>query len=184
MDGARGLGRIIRATHRTDGRREGRPGGRDLVRPRGRDATDRHDRWGHRPAHLAEHARADDRVGILLRRGGIHRSEADEIRAAALGVAGLGRVVRREPDRQIRSEQASSLLDGQVVLAQMDAVGAEREGELGVIVHATERQRYYEALKNSLPTLVQMMTESINNGLASVEKRLDEHESRVRGFTA
>lgn len=57
-----------------------------------------------------------------------------------------------------------------------------RAGHPPAIVHSTERQRYYEALKNSLPTLIQMITESINNGLASVEKRLDEHDTRVRSF--
>jgi len=58
-----------------------------------------------------------------------------------------------------------------------------RSGHPPAIVHSTERQRYYEALKSSLPTLIQMITESITNGLASVEKRLDEHETKVRSFT-
>lgn len=59
-----------------------------------------------------------------------------------------------------------------------------RSGHPPAIIHSTERQRYYEALKSSLPTLIQMITESINNGLASIEKRLDEHETRVRSFGA
>src|SRR5690606_11596818 len=33
------------------------------------------------------------------------------------------------------------------------------------IVHLTERQRYYEALKSSQPTLVDMLTEAIDNSL-------------------
>src|SRR5690606_24657929 len=33
------------------------------------------------------------------------------------------------------------------------------------IIHSTERQRYYEALRSSLPTLVTMISEAINNGL-------------------
>jgi DNA repair exonuclease SbcCD ATPase subunit len=57
-----------------------------------------------------------------------------------------------------------------------------RSGLPPAIIHSTERQRYYEALKSSLPTLVTMVNEAINNGLASIEKRLDEHESRVRPF--
>ncbi len=50
------------------------------------------------------------------------------------------------------------------------------------IIHSTERQRYYEALKGSLPTVVQMVNESIQNGLQSVEKKLDEQETRKRTF--
>ncbi|MCK6535716.1 MAG: Fic family protein [Polyangiaceae bacterium] len=59
-----------------------------------------------------------------------------------------------------------------------------RAGHPPAIIHSTERQRYYEALKSSLPTLIQMITESITNGLASIEKRLDERDSRLRSFTA
>lgn len=46
------------------------------------------------------------------------------------------------------------------------------------ILHSTERQRYYEALKGSASTILQMVQESVENALASVEKLLDEHESR------
>jgi Fic family protein len=49
-----------------------------------------------------------------------------------------------------------------------------RAGHPPAIVHSTERQRYYEALKSSLPTIVVMVNESILNALQSVEKRLDE----------
>ena len=38
-------------------------------------------------------------------------------------------------------------------------------------------QRYYEAVRSSLPTLVTMVNEAINNGLLSIEKRLEEHAS-------
>ena len=57
-----------------------------------------------------------------------------------------------------------------------------RAGYPPAIIHSTERQRYYEALKSSLPTIVQMVRDSIMNGMQSVEKRLDEQESRVRAF--
>ena len=59
-----------------------------------------------------------------------------------------------------------------------------RAGHPPAIIHSTERQRYYEALKSSLPTLVQMITESLNNGLAGIEKRLDDHETRGRPVPA
>ncbi|HEY3498005.1 MAG TPA: Fic family protein [Polyangiaceae bacterium] len=54
-----------------------------------------------------------------------------------------------------------------------------RGGYPPAIVHSTERQRYYEALKGSLPIIIQLVNESISNALASIEKRLDEHEARV-----
>ncbi len=51
-----------------------------------------------------------------------------------------------------------------------------------VIIHSTERQRYYEALKGNLPAIFQMATDAITNGLQSIEKKLDEEESRARAF--
>ncbi len=50
------------------------------------------------------------------------------------------------------------------------------------IVHSTERQRYYEALRGSLPTIVAMVNESITNALASIEKKLDERDTKLRTF--
>ena len=55
-----------------------------------------------------------------------------------------------------------------------------RSGHPPAIVHSTERQRYYEALRGALPTLIQMVTESILNGLVSIEKLLDEQELKTR----
>lgn len=59
-----------------------------------------------------------------------------------------------------------------------------RGGYPPAIVHSTERQRYYEALKGQLPVILQLVNESISNALASIEKRLDEHESRAPGAAA
>lgn len=53
-----------------------------------------------------------------------------------------------------------------------------RNGYPPAIVHSTERQRYYEALKGSSATMTQIVQESIENNLASVEKLLDQHESQ------
>ena len=52
-----------------------------------------------------------------------------------------------------------------------------RAGLPPVIVHSTERQRYYDALRGSLPTIVQMISDSMRNAMASIEKVLDEEES-------
>jgi Fic family protein len=54
-----------------------------------------------------------------------------------------------------------------------------RAGHPPAIVHSTERQRYYESLRGSLPSLIQMVTESILNALISIEKLLDEHDMKV-----
>jgi hypothetical protein len=49
-----------------------------------------------------------------------------------------------------------------------------RGGYPPAIVHSTERQRYYEALKGQLPVIIQLVNESIQNALGSIEKRLDD----------
>lgn len=59
-----------------------------------------------------------------------------------------------------------------------------RSGLPPSIIHSTERQRYYEALKGSATTVLQMVQESVENALASVEKLLDEHETRKRAFVS
>lgn len=55
-----------------------------------------------------------------------------------------------------------------------------RSGLPPAIIHSTERQRYYEALKGSAIIVLQMVQEAVDNSLASVEKLLDEHETRAR----
>ncbi|MCC6525619.1 MAG: Fic family protein, partial [Polyangiaceae bacterium] len=58
-----------------------------------------------------------------------------------------------------------------------------RAGLPAAIIHATERQRYYEALKAPAPSaIVQMLRDAVENSLASIEKLLDEHETNTRGF--
>jgi Fic family protein len=56
-----------------------------------------------------------------------------------------------------------------------------RGGYPPAIVHSTERQRYYEALKGSSAVMTQIVQESIENNLGSVEKLLEMHESK--GYT-
>ena len=55
-----------------------------------------------------------------------------------------------------------------------------RSGYPPAIVHSTERQRYYDALKGSSAAMTQIVQEAIDNNLASVEKLLETHESRSR----
>jgi hypothetical protein len=56
-----------------------------------------------------------------------------------------------------------------------------RNGYPPAIVHSTERQRYYEALKGSSATMTQIVQEAIENNLGSVEKLLEAYESK--GYT-
>jgi Fic family protein len=56
-----------------------------------------------------------------------------------------------------------------------------RAGLPPVIIHSTERQRYYDALRGSLPTIVHMVGESMKNSLASIEKVLDEEGLQPTG---
>jgi Fic family protein len=59
-----------------------------------------------------------------------------------------------------------------------------RGGYEPAIIHSTERQRYYEALKGSAAAILHMVTEAEENGLASIEKLLDEHETNTRSFVS
>jgi hypothetical protein len=52
-----------------------------------------------------------------------------------------------------------------------------RAGYPPAIIHPTERQRYYEALKGQLPIVLQMANDSIINALLSIEKRFDEYDA-------
>lgn len=54
-----------------------------------------------------------------------------------------------------------------------------RSGYPPAIVHSTERQRYYDALKGSNTAMTQIVQESIDNNLASVEKMLETYENRT-----
>jgi hypothetical protein len=54
-----------------------------------------------------------------------------------------------------------------------------RVGYPPAIIHSTERQRYYEALKGSLATIITMVNDSITNGLVSIEKLLDDYERKT-----
>lgn len=50
------------------------------------------------------------------------------------------------------------------------------------IIHSSERQRYYDAIKASSQLTLQMVQESVESSLSSITKLLDEHETRSRSF--
>jgi hypothetical protein len=51
-----------------------------------------------------------------------------------------------------------------------------RSGYPPAIIHSTERQRYYDALKGSSAAMNQIVQEAIENNLTSVEKLVDSYE--------
>jgi Fic family protein len=53
-----------------------------------------------------------------------------------------------------------------------------RSGYPPAIIHSTDRQRYYEALKGSSATMNVIVQEAIDNNLASIEKLLEGYETR------
>ena len=53
-----------------------------------------------------------------------------------------------------------------------------RSGYPPAIIHSTDRQRYYEALKGSSATMNVIVQEAIDNNLASIEKLLESYETR------
>ncbi|PKN31615.1 MAG: hypothetical protein CVU63_23000, partial [Deltaproteobacteria bacterium HGW-Deltaproteobacteria-20] len=57
-----------------------------------------------------------------------------------------------------------------------------RAGYPPAIIHSTERQRYYEALKGAPLAITHMVEEALENSIASIEKYLDERTTRVRSF--
>jgi hypothetical protein len=57
-----------------------------------------------------------------------------------------------------------------------------RAGYPPAIIHSTDRQRYYDALKGSALIINNMVQEAIENALSSIEKLLDEYETRTRSF--
>jgi Fic family protein len=52
-----------------------------------------------------------------------------------------------------------------------------RSGYPPAIIHSTERQRYYEALKGSSATMHTIVQDAIENSLASIEKLLDQYDA-------
>jgi Fic family protein len=58
-----------------------------------------------------------------------------------------------------------------------------RSGFPPSIIHSTDRQRYYEALKGSSATMNVIVQEAIDNNLASIEKLLEGYETRGQSGT-
>jgi len=59
-----------------------------------------------------------------------------------------------------------------------------RSGYPPAIIHAKERQGYYEALKGEPNRILRIVQDSVEDGLASIEKLLDEQETKKRPFVS
>jgi Fic family protein len=55
-----------------------------------------------------------------------------------------------------------------------------RSGYPPAIIHSTERQRYYDALKGSSATMHSIVQDAMENSLASIEKLLDLYDTKPR----
>jgi Fic family protein len=53
-----------------------------------------------------------------------------------------------------------------------------RQGYPPAIIHSTERQRYYEALKGASATMYSIVQDAMENSLASIEKLLDTYDGK------
>ena len=53
-----------------------------------------------------------------------------------------------------------------------------RSGYPPAVIHSTERQRYYEALKGSSATMYSIVQDAIENSLSSIEKLIGAYDSR------
>jgi Fic family protein len=53
-----------------------------------------------------------------------------------------------------------------------------RSGYPPAIIHSTERQRYYEALKGASAIMHSIVQDAIENSLASIEKLLDQYDTK------
>jgi Fic family protein len=53
-----------------------------------------------------------------------------------------------------------------------------RSGYPPAIIHSTERQRYYEALKGSSATMHTIVQDAMENSLASIEKLLEQYDAQ------
>jgi Fic family protein len=56
-----------------------------------------------------------------------------------------------------------------------------RSGYPPAIIHSTERQRYYEALKGSSATMYSIVQDAIENSLSSIERLLDQYDTKRAG---
>jgi Fic family protein len=59
-----------------------------------------------------------------------------------------------------------------------------RSGYPPAVIHSTERQRYYEALKGSSATMYSIVQDAIENSLASIEKLIGNYEPVPPSYSA
>lgn len=99
-------------------------------------------------AHAAQGVEAEGGVGVLLCAGVEDGAEGDVVERKMRGFDGLGDGVCGVADDEVCAEQAARGDGVEVVLAEMDAVCAEGEGDVGTVVddeaHVRVRAHYVE----------------------------------------
>lgn len=83
-----------------------------------------------------------DEFGEVLGFGGEDGSDADVVRAVAERLFGLWEGVRGESDEAIRSDDFSSIGDGEFVLSDMDSIGIDEHGDIGTVVDNEGRSEF------------------------------------------
>jgi Fic family protein len=68
---------------------------------------------------------------------------------------------------------------GKVSRLLMNAI-LMREGQLPAVLHAIERQRYYESLRQPPEALVELVTESLTRTVKSAEKMIEDHREQKK----
>ncbi len=170
----RGL-RVVRLADGADDRaepraRRGHRGGVGQL-----DPADRDDRQLHPAHHLGERGEAHRRVGALLRASVEDGPETEQRGPGARALERLGERVRREADREPRREAARQRR-GQVVLAEVDAVGVREEREIDPIVHdegdaCGVRERAELAGEGEARGVGQALGAELQDGAATGERR-------------
>jgi len=99
-----------------------------------RDPTNCYDRAPRQTTNLFERIDADDRIGSLFARRFEHRTERNEVRARCHRCQRLGFVVGRHANRH-GSDDAASVRDRQIFLAQVQSIGSYELRDVSAVVH-------------------------------------------------
>ena len=70
----------------------------------------------------------------FLDRRGEYRPDAQVVGALALGLEGLSQGGTGHPHQQVRRQQGAGLGDGNIILAEVDAVGFAQDGDVELVV--------------------------------------------------
>src|SRR5262249_44215843 len=127
--------RVGGADQRGDHRDRVGAGGAHVRGGVGGDAADGDDRTGDRGAYGAHQVEPACGEGVRLARGSVDRADAEVVGTGRGAGAGLVEGVRGEADHGVGAEEAAGGGHRQVVLTEVDAVGAGGAGDVRTVVH-------------------------------------------------